>query len=240
MGKKRRHESLFFLASPCSVLISRPHMPPLDYHRSSFLFCFFSRVPIQSIFIPPSVPFTAAFISTRSLNLRQLLFSVTLFSLFTKDLTSSFSLPPPVCHPSLASFNLTCLIFPSTAPFPDSFSLPFSAHTHFHSVKCAISPSSLSKALHGPIKFPGLMSFLALHTWSTSNSRAHRSRHGQVRINHVASKNIAFLSLICIESVSEGFIYTYKKSYLYTLSGIGAHLYFPLVSGFWLPKRTTT
>lgn len=142
----------------------RPRTPPLDYHRSSFLFCFFSRVPIQSIFIPPSVPFTAAFISTRSLNLQQLFFSVTPLSLFTRALTSSFSLPPPVCHPSPASFNLTCLIFPSTAPFPDFFSLHFSARTHFYSVKRAVSPSSLSKALHGPIKFPGLMSFLALHT----------------------------------------------------------------------------
>lgn len=34
-----------------------------------FLFCFSPRVPIQSIFISPSVPFKAAFISTRSLNL---------------------------------------------------------------------------------------------------------------------------------------------------------------------------
>lgn len=147
-----------------------PYTPTLDYHRSSFLFCFSSRVPIQSIFIPPSVPFTAAFISTRSLNPWQLLFSVTPLSLFTSALTSSFSLPPPVCHPSPASFNLTCLIFPSTAPFPDFFFLPFSAQTHFHSVKCTVSPSSLSKALHGPIKFPSLMSFIALHTWSRMDS----------------------------------------------------------------------
>lgn len=149
-----------------------PCMSPLDYHRSSFLFCFSSRVPIQSIFIPSSLPFTAAFISTRSLNLRQLLFSVTPLSLFTSALTSSFSLPPPVCHSSPASFNLTCLIFPSTAPFPDFFSLPFSACTHFHSlsVKCTSSPSSFSKALHGPIKLPSLMSFLTLHTWSQLDS----------------------------------------------------------------------
>lgn len=40
----------------------------------------------------------------------------------------------------------------------------------------------------------------------------------------MASKNIAFLSLICTESVSEGFVNPYKECYLYTLSGIDAHL----------------
>lgn len=108
-----------------------PCTPPLDYHRSSFLFCFSSCVPIQSIFIPPFVAFTAAFISTRSLNLQQLLFSITPLSLFTSTLTSSFSLPPPVCHPSPASFNLTCLIFPLTALFPDFF---LSAFLSIHSL----------------------------------------------------------------------------------------------------------
>lgn len=162
---------VFFFSLPPALLTSAKashassRLPSLIFSLLFLLSC-----PHSIHFHSPSVPFTAAFISTRSLNLRQLLFSVTPLSLFTSALTSSFSLPPPVCRPSPASFNLTCLIFPSTAPVPDFFFLPFSARTHFHSVKCAVSPSSLSKALHRPIKFPGLMSFLALHTWSWLDS----------------------------------------------------------------------
>lgn len=126
--RKEGDMKVFFSCFPllCSHQ-RRPCTPPLDYHRSSFLFCFSLRVPIQSVFISPSVPFTAAFISTRSLNLWQLLFFVNPLSLFTSSLTSSFSLPPPVCHPSPASFNLTCLIFLRLLP-AKTFSLCLSQH----------------------------------------------------------------------------------------------------------------
>lgn len=40
-------------------------------------------------------------------------------SLFTSSLTSSVSLPTPVCHLSRSSLNLQFFIFPPTAPNPD-------------------------------------------------------------------------------------------------------------------------
>lgn len=146
-----------------------PRTHPLDYHRSSFLFCFSPRVPIQSIFISPSVPFTAAFISTRSLNLPQPLF-YTPFSLFT----SCVSLPPPVCHLSPFSFNLPFFPLPLTLPFPHFFlfSSAYSAcfFLNVHSLPLCqmqpLPPPVLSKALHGPIKFSSLTSLPALHTWA--------------------------------------------------------------------------
>lgn len=82
---------------------------PLDYHRSSFLFCFSPRVPIHSIFISPSVPFTAAFISTRSLNLPQ--------AQFYTSSPSFHQLSDKHCFTSS-----TCL----SAFSPLSFNLPFS------------------------------------------------------------------------------------------------------------------
>lgn len=136
----------------------RPRTPPLDYHRSSFLFCFSPRVPIQSIFISPSVPFTTAFISAPSLNLRQLLFFQNPSQSF-HELSDKFFLTSSTCLSSFSSFFQPHMPYFSFDCFPPRFSLlPFSARTHFHSVKCTISPSSLSKALRGPIKFSGLMS----------------------------------------------------------------------------------
>lgn len=146
-----------FLPLLCSHQLS-PRTPPLDYHRSSFLFCFSPRVPIQSIFISPSVPFTTASISTRSLNLRQLLFFHNPSQSFY-ELSDEFFLTSSTCLSSFSSFFQPHIPYFSFDCFPTRFSsLPFSARTHFHSVKCTISPSSLSKALCGPIKFSGLMS----------------------------------------------------------------------------------
>lgn len=146
-----------FLPPLCSHQ-PRPRMPPLDYHRSSFLFCFSPRVPIQSIFISPSVPFTTAFISTPSLNLWQLLFFHNPSQSF-HELSHKFFLTSSTCLSSFSSFFQPHMPYFSFDCFPSRFSsLPFSTRTHFHSVKCTISPSSLSKALRGPIKFSGLMS----------------------------------------------------------------------------------
>lgn len=91
-----------FLPPLCSHQ-PRPCTPPLDYHRSSFLFCFSLRVPIQSIFISPSVPFTTAFISTRSLNLRQLLFFHNPSQSF-HELSDKFFLTSSTCLSSFSSF----------------------------------------------------------------------------------------------------------------------------------------
>lgn len=126
---------------------SRPCTHPLDYHRSSFLFCFSPRVPIQSIFISPSVPFTAAFISTRSLDLPQTLIYNPAFS---PALTSSVSLPPPVCHLSPVSFNLPCFIFLLTASFPD-FSL---FYWHIFSVSLCLSQHALTSTLSNALSLP--------------------------------------------------------------------------------------
>lgn len=156
--------------SPFSVLISRSLARILSITIAHlFSFCFSPRVPIQSIFISPSVPFTAAFISTRSLNLPHPLF-YTLLSLFTTSLTNSVSLSPPVCHLSPFSFNLPFFSFPLTAPLPGlypillayfvCFSLFLSQHAL---VKCTLSPSIL---LYGPIKFSSLMSIPTLYTWA--------------------------------------------------------------------------
>lgn len=148
---------------------SRPRTHLLDYHRSSFLFCFSPCVPIQSIFISSSVPFTAAFISTRSLNLLQPLFfnpSQSFHQLSDKlCLTSSTCLS---CFSRFFQPPSNCFLprlFPLLLAYFLRFSLSFSARTHFHSVKCAPSPSIPSQALYGPIKFSSLMSFPTPHTW---------------------------------------------------------------------------
>lgn len=120
---------VFFFSLPPALFSSAKashassRLPSLIFSLLYLLSC-----PHSVHFHSPSVPFTAAFISTQSLNLRQLLFSVTPLSLFTSALTSSFSLPPPVCHPSRASFNLTCLFFLRLLP-SQTFSLCPSQHT---------------------------------------------------------------------------------------------------------------
>lgn len=75
---------------------SRLRTHPLDYHRSSFPFCFSPRVPIQSNFISPSVPFTAAFISTPSLNLPSF-----------QQLSDKLRLTSSTCLPSFSPFVST-------------------------------------------------------------------------------------------------------------------------------------
>lgn len=194
---------------------SKPCTHPLDYHRSSFLFCFSPRVPIQSIFISPSVPFTAAFISTRSLNLPQPLFYTPL-RLFTSSLTSSVSLPPPVCHLSPFSFNLPFVLFPLTAPLPRFFplllayfvcvSLFLFQHALAFTLSDALSPSILSKALYGPIKFCSLMSFPMLYTWAHRTVQVVQGRiqthtHTQDGFNNVALKHVGVFK-VCLVFVN--------------------------------------
>lgn len=103
-----------FLPPLCSHQ-PRPRTPPLDYHRSSFLFCFSPRVPIQSIFISPSVPFTTAFISTPSLNLRQLLF---------------------LHNPSQSFHELSDKFALTSSTFLSSFSSFFQPHMPYFSFDC--------------------------------------------------------------------------------------------------------
>lgn len=122
MAKNETWKS-FFLVSPCSVLISHGLARLLSI-TIAHLFSFVSPLvsPFNPFsFPPPSVPFTAAFISTRSLNLWQLLFSITSLSLFTSVPTSFFSLPPPVCHPFPASFNLHKPYFSFDCSLPRPF-----------------------------------------------------------------------------------------------------------------------
>lgn len=82
----------------------KPRTHLLDYHRSSFLFCFSPLVPIQSIFIstPLSFLYSAFHFNPISQSFPQPLFH----SLFSSSATCSVSLPPPVCHPVAFSFNL--------------------------------------------------------------------------------------------------------------------------------------
>lgn len=135
--------SLFF----CSHQ-SKPRTQPLDYHRSSFLFCFSARVPIQSIFISPSVPFTAAFISTRSLNLPQPLF-YTPRSLFYQ-LSDKLCLTSSTC---LSSFSLFLSTFSPLFPSDCSLSRLFPLFIGIFSVSLCLSlsqqalSSTLSNAL---------------------------------------------------------------------------------------------
>lgn len=153
---------------------SRPRTHPLDYHRSSFLFCFSPRVPIQSIFISPSVPFTAAFISTRSLNLPQPLIYNPVFSPALWQALSHFLhlsvIFLPFLSTSRALFSLWLLPSQTFPSFIGIFSLFLSVFLSTHSLPLcqmhSLSPSILSKALYGPIKFSSLMSFPTRHTWA--------------------------------------------------------------------------
>ena len=91
---------------------SPPRTHPLDYHRSSLPFCFSSRVPIQSIFISPR--FSLQLLSFQpNLSIspppKKTLYSP--LSLFTSSLTSSVSLPPPVCHFPSFFFQPLCFWF---------------------------------------------------------------------------------------------------------------------------------
>lgn len=148
---------VFFFSFPllCSHQ-SRPCTPPLDYHRSFF--------PIQSIFISPLHSLYSCF-WTRSL-FGNSCFCVTPLSLFTSSLTSSFSLPPTLCHPSPASFNPTCLIFPSTVSLPD-FSRCLSQYALTSSLSNAPSlpPVSAKPSMDQLSSLVGCLC-LTLHTWS--------------------------------------------------------------------------
>lgn len=126
MAKKETWKSYFFFLPPCSVLISRG-LARLVSITIAHLFSFVSPLvsPFNPFSFPPPLPLQLLSFQSDLSIFGKLLFSVTLLSLFTSSLTSSFSLPPPVCHPSPASFNLTGLIFPSTVSLPDFFPSAF-------------------------------------------------------------------------------------------------------------------
>lgn len=83
----------------------KPRTHLLDYHRSSFLFCFSPLVPIQSIFIstPLSFLYGAFHFNPISPSFPP---QPPSHSLFTGSATCSVSLPPPVRHPVASSVNL--------------------------------------------------------------------------------------------------------------------------------------
>lgn len=130
----------------------RPGTHPLDYHRSSFLFRFPPCVPIQSIFISPLSSLYSCFHfhpisqSSPTLNLQP--------SLFASSVTSSVSLPPPVCHLSPVPFKLPCFFFPPpTASSPD-FSYSFIGMF----LSLFLSTHSLPRCQHTPSFSPSLFS----------------------------------------------------------------------------------
>lgn len=143
MAKETRKS--FFLTSPCSVLISQGLACLLSI-TIAHLFSFVSS--LVSPFSPFSFPLRSLY-SCFHFNPISQSSATRIFrnpsQSFHKRSDKLF-LTSSTCLSSFSSFfQPHMLIFPSTTPFPDFFSLPFSAPTHFHSVKCAVSRSSLAK-----------------------------------------------------------------------------------------------
>lgn len=189
---------------------SKPYVHPLDYHRSSFPFCFSPpRVPIQSIFISPSVPFTAAFISTRSLNLpHNPLFSTPLSVLSPPrwQALSHFLHLSVIFLPFLLTFR--SLFSLRLLPSPDFFlfywhilsvlslslSFSLSVPTRFHSNALSLPPFS-PKPSTDQLSSPAWCLFQPYTLWPTGQFKwfkgAHTHTHTHGRLNNVALKHVA-------------------------------------------------
>lgn len=121
----------------------RPGTHPLDYHRSSFSFGSplvspfnpFSFSPLSSLY--SCFHFHPISQSSPTLNLQP--------SLFASSVTSSVSLPPPVCHLSPVPF------FPPPTAFLPRFFLLFYWHV---SLSLFLSTHSLPRCqTHSPFSF---------------------------------------------------------------------------------------
>lgn len=95
-------------------------------------------------------------------------------------------------------FSLWLLPFPDFSPLLLAhfvrFALFLSQHSLF-TLSDALSPSILSKALYGPIKFSSLMSFPMLYTWADRTVQVVQGRirthtHTQDGFNNVALKHV--------------------------------------------------
>lgn len=159
MAKKETWKSFSLPSSLRSVLISRGLARLLSI-TIAHLFSFVSPPvsPFNPFSFPPPFP-----LQLLSFQPDLSIFGNSYFfhnpSQSFHELSDKFFFTSSTCLSSFSSFFQPHIPYFSFDCFPPRFSsLPFSARTHFHSVKCTISPSSLSKALRGPIKFSGLMS----------------------------------------------------------------------------------
>lgn len=189
--------------------------------------------PFNPFSFPPSVPFTAAFISARSLNLPWALICNPAFSPALWQAPSHFLhlsvIFLPLLSTSRALFSRRLLPSQTFPPFYWHiflcFSPSFSARTRFHSVKR--TPSALpfqQKGLHGPIKFPSLMSFPTLHTWADWTVQLVQGQtRARATFRNVARKKMWHFSFFLAVSLNcvWALHWPAKEHYLYTLSWQG-------------------
>lgn len=123
---------------------SKPSTHPLDYHRSSFLFCFSPHVPIQSIFISPLSSLYRCF-HFNPISIFPNPYS-TCFSPFSAALWQALS------HVLHLSVIFPPLFQPSVLYFPCDCSLPRLFLFYWHISSFSIFTSALSDALspHSP------------------------------------------------------------------------------------------
>lgn len=139
-------------------------------------------------------------------------------SLFTSSLTSSVSLPTPVCHLSRSSFNLQFFIFPPTAPNPDFLLF----HWHILSVSLSFFRTRLpfrflqkpSTDQLGSLAWCLSQPYTLGRLDSSSGSRVHADTHAHKMDLLMWPGNMSHFYKKCVSSGS----LTHPKSLIHTRS----------------------
>lgn len=196
---------------------SKPRTHPLDYHRSSFLFCFSPRVPIQSIFISPLSSLYSCFhfnpisqssttpILHPSQSFHQLSDKLCLTS---STCLSSFSL---FFQPSVLYFLSDCSLprrFPLLLAYFVSYSLVLS-----HSLSLSLPPF-LAMPSTDQLSSPVWCLFQPYTLGSTGQFKWFKDgfRHTQDRFNNVASKPIGVLKVLANLHLSPSASLTHQRT----------------------------